>query len=376
MKNSPLLKLLSLLLCLLLLPVLPAMAAGSVEEPEYELIDPAALDEMVDDYLSSHGVNPDAVSIGYVYLETGDTWFHNPDYWMYGASTYKVPLMMLFGQLEAQGELTQDSDILGLTLSRAEDLILVHSHNDYAHMVMKYFGTEPECVELFKQFSPLPEDYYAENFTEWRYFTARYLTDVLKTLYAEPDRFPHIMECLLRANRGEYFDAVWSGQYDVAQKYGSLTTDYTDVNHTIGIIYTPHPFILVVMTDHVGGPWTVIRDMARMFGDYTLSLEDALAEKQAAEEAERLRQEEEAARLAEEERVRREAEANRPPEGEQTGTITLSPDPDATPRPAQTDPPQNAGNNIRLWVILGVAVLLLALIPIAIRSRRRNRVGV
>ena len=259
---------------------------------------------------------------------------------------------------------------------RAEDLILVHSHNDYAHMVMKYFGTEPECVELFKQFSPLPEDYYAENFTEWRYFTARYLTDVLKTLYAEPDRFPHIMECLLRANRGEYFDAVWSGQYDVAQKYGSLTTDYTDVNHTIGIIYTPHPFILVVMTDHVGGPWTVIRDMARMFGDYTLSLEDALAEKQAAEEAERLRQEEEAARLAEEERVRREAEANRPPEEEQTGTITLSPDPDATPRPAQTDPPQNAGNNIRLWVILGAAVLLLALIPIAIRSRRRNRVGV
>ena len=55
MKNSPLLKLLSLLLCLLLVPVLPAMAAGSVEEPEYELIDPTALDEMVDDYLSSHG---------------------------------------------------------------------------------------------------------------------------------------------------------------------------------------------------------------------------------------------------------------------------------------------------------------------------------
>ena len=162
----------------------------------------------------------------------------------------------------------------------------------------------------------------------------------------------------------------------MAQKYGSLTTDYTDVNHTIGIIYTPHPFILVVMTDHVGGPWNVVRDMARMFGDYTLGLEEALAEKQAAEEAERLRQEEEAARLAEEERVRREAEENRPPEEEQTGTIRPVPDPD---EPQATEAPAPApaqGSDPRLWVIIGAGVLLIALIPLAIRSRRRGRIGV
>ena len=375
MNRSPLLRLLCLLLCLVLLSAPRALAAETPEEG-YELIDPQALDTMVSDYFSAHGVNPDAVGIGYVYLETGDTWYHNPDAWMYGASTYKVPLMMLFGQLEAQGELSQDSNVLGLSLSQAEDLILVHSHNDYAHLMMTYFGTEPECVELFKQFSPLPDDYYVENFREWRYFTARYLTDVLKTLYADPDQYPHILECLLRANPGEYFDAVWGGQYEVAQKYGSLTTDYTDVNHTIGIIYTPHPFILVVMTDHVGGPWNVVRDMARMFGDYTLGLEEALAEKQAAEEAERLRQEEEAARLAEEERVRREAEENRPPEEEQTGTIRPVPDPD---EPQATEAPAPApaqGSDPRLWVIIGAGVLLIALIPLAIRSRRRSHIGV
>ncbi len=47
---------------------------------------------MLDDYISTHGLKAENLSVGYVYTATGDSWYHNPDKWYYSASTYKVPV--------------------------------------------------------------------------------------------------------------------------------------------------------------------------------------------------------------------------------------------------------------------------------------------
>lgn len=367
---------LTLLLCLCLLN--PA-AAFAEEGEEPKLIDPEALEQMVSEYLSQKNIPEDAVSVGYVYTATGDVFYHNPDKWIYAASTYKVPLMMLFAQMEAEGEITQDTVIEGLSLARAEELILVHSNNDYAHMYMSWLGSgsEPECVEQFKQFAQLPEDYYISDFREWRDFTARYLTQVLQTLYNDPERFPHIIDCLKQAQPGEYFSGVWGDQYEVAQKYGSLDTGYTMANHTAGIIYTPHPFILVVMTDHVGAHYQVIQDMARLFGDYTLGLEEQLTKYEAAQEAERLRREEEE-RRAEEERLaepQQTQESQAVPESREGSDDSDAID-HSQPQPGAVREESVSGRTPRLLTIVGAAALAVLLLVLRLTSKKKNKVGV
>lgn len=363
--------LLAILLCLALLLPLYASAEEDQAEP---LLDPAALQQMVESYLTEHKLNPEQISIGYVYTATGETWYYNENEWMFSASTYKVPLMMLLAQLEYQGELTQDSDVKGLKLSRAEELVLTYSHNDYAHLMESYFGGEKECLKLYKQFSDLPDEDYDPDYMEWRDFSARFLTGVMKTLYYEEERFPNIIDCLKAANHDMYFHGVWGGEYEVAQKYGSLMNNYTYVNHTMGIVYMPHPFILTVMTENVVGYHPVIQDICRLFGEYTLSLEEPLAEREA--EAAR-RAAEEAEKAAEEERRKAEEE-----------TVQASPAPEGTIAPAEKTPAaetptpdpglegETGESRLPRGLLLGLAgAAVLAMIPLYLKQRARKRVG-
>jgi hypothetical protein len=66
--------------------------------------------------------------------------------------------------------------------------------------------------------------------------------------------------------------------YKIAQKYGSyIDMQNTNWNHAVGIIYTPHPFILSVMTENVTAFEAVEGRFAALFKDYILSLEDKVA---------------------------------------------------------------------------------------------------
>lgn len=286
---------------------------------EMSIFDDDELESMVADFVarfSGYNVRADRISFAYTYLATGETWFYNPDTWYYSASMYKVPLMMILAQKEANGELTQESDLKGITLAKAEESILVYSNNDYAHLMLNYLGTDQEAREMYKQFSSLPDDYYDPDFIDYSYFTVRFMNDVMTTLYNEPERFPNILDCLKRAQPVDYFHLCTDPELVIAQKYGS----YNEWNGTTGIIYLENPIILTVMMKNVGNAETVIAEAAKMFVDYTPTLdaklqsytaeraeaeraaEQAENERIAAEEAEQQRlAEEEAARLAEEE---------------------------------------------------------------------------
>lgn len=274
---------LALVLCFALLCPLTAFAEDTnsaipADPTSYAVIDPAEMQRLVEAYAKARSLNADNISIGYCYLDTGDTWYYNGDVWNFGAGVYYVPLMMILAERESRGELTQNSDIKGLTLGEAERYVLTYSNNTYAHQMMAYIGTDKEVRKLYQNYSPLPEAYYDPDFLDYSYFTARFLTDVMKTLYTESERFPNIIDCLKNSDNGSVFHGAMGGEYEVAQKYGNYI-DRRNVayNNTTGIIYTPHPFILTVMTKNLGINHEVMWDLAVIFKDYTLSLDQAYA---------------------------------------------------------------------------------------------------
>lgn len=358
-------------LCLLLVffASQPAFAedgenGGGTDSAEMSIIDPEELQALVDGFIEENKLNADNISIGYCYTATGDTWYYNENKWYYSASMYKVPLMMNLAELEAAGELSQDSNIKGLTLAQAEEYILVYSNNDYAHLMMSYFGTDRECRELYQKYSDLPIEEYDPDFYDYSYFTARFMTDVMITLYSEPERFPSIIDCLKRAQPENYFNATLGDKYEIAQKYGS----YKEFNHTTGIIYTPNPFILTVMTENNSVSEATISGCALLMEQYTLSLDEKLAqyqqelaEKQQAEEEER-QAEEERQRAEEEQRLQDEEEAR------------LKAEQEAQAREEQAAEELARQASVKKVLIgAAAAVLLLAVLLVILGARKRRR---
>lgn len=349
-----------------------AQSAGNGEEtaePEMTIFDPDELQSMADSFIqeySGYGVKADNISFAYTYLATGETWFYNPDTWYYSASMYKVPLMMILAEKEANGELTQESDVKGLTLAYAEESILVYSNNDYAHLMLNYLGTDKEAREMYKQFSSLPDDYYDPDFIDYSYFTVRFMNDVMTTLYNAPERFPHIIDCLKRAQPTDYFHLYIDPELEVAQKYGS----YKEFNNTSGIIYTPNPVILTVMTSDLARAELVIGEAAKMFVDYTYTLDGKLnsykEEKARAEEEAKQKAAEEATAQAEEEaRLAKEAEEKAAAE-EAARQAELAAQQEAEERAALMEKIKAAA------IVLCVAAAAVVIIVPVIKGRRKT----
>lgn len=275
-------QILALVLCALLIFPLTALAEGdeaAAEETEgYAVIDPEAMEKLVKDYLRIKEYRTDKVSIGYCYLDTGDTWFFNPDVWRYSAAMYRMPLTMIFAEKEHNGELTQDSDLKGQTLAQAEENILVYNSNDATHKLMDILGSERDVRELYRAYSAQPEEYYDPDFYDYSYFTVRFTTDVIKTLYYENERFPQILDLMKRSDNGKYFHGALGKDYEVAQRTG-VFTDRRGVqyNNATAVIYTEHPFVLTVMLQDLGTDDAIFRDLAGLFKDYTLTLDEPYA---------------------------------------------------------------------------------------------------
>lgn len=293
----------SLLLCAALLCALSLSAFGEEAAPAetaapivtgapVSILDEAKLTELVEGFLKENSIPKDRVGIGFCLPATGDEWFYNPDTWFYPASVYKVPLMMVLAERVGAGMVSPDEKIAGLDLQTTFEYIIIHSNNDYAHEVRKFLGGDEVWREEAKQYAKLADGDYDPDYMLYCYFSPRYITNVLETLYADPERFPRVLDCMLKADQGHYFRLPDEMHvYDVAQKYGSYYDNQnTNWNHTVGIIYTPSPIILSVMTRDVGNYEWVIGQLAARFKDYALTLEEQVTpfvEEREAQEAER-----------------------------------------------------------------------------------------
>ena len=327
---SNLKKLLSALLCAVLILSVsaaafatetePASADAAVETPAAEeessgIIDGAALKSMVDAYVKENGLSGKnkVFSIGFCYTPTGDTWYYDADQWCYSASLYKVPCCMLLAEKEYNGEITPDTQIQSQyangTVAHMEERSLVYSDNYTGHAIVEYLGGtySGKCAEQTIKFTDLPEDYFPADFSGYSYYSAKYYTQVLKTLYTQSDKFPHIMDYMMQDQAYHYLDGEFNGQYQTAQKYGAFEEKNGNKNyHSAGIVYTPNPVIITIMTKNITGFEKHIGHVAKMLVDYTLQLDSNLVSYQ---QNLQIAQQQEEARRAQEEQQRQLAEA-------------------------------------------------------------------
>ncbi|MBR0161191.1 MAG: hypothetical protein IJQ02_07945 [Oscillospiraceae bacterium] len=344
-------------------PAEPALPAGTT------LIDEEALNSWMDGYIAEHGLNGSRqdFSVGFCYTATGDCWFYNADTWMYSASLYKVPVSMLIAEKVAAGELTQESIIMGTTVEYLESTALVYSNNTSGHNMVDYLGGTylGKCSDMTIPYTDLSEEYFDQNFYDLSYYTARYMTQVMKTLYDNPERFPHVMEFLLQALPDNYYNIKLGDRYEIAQKYGSYEEPNGNKNnHCAAVIYTPTPIIVTVMTRNADYFETRIAEVGSYLADYSLTL-DARAEQLRIEEEERLAAEAAAAQAAAEAAVSAGNQSPDPPASGTGGSGMSS---------AQGTEAQARSSKLPM-ILLGLAGLIFILILVLLVIDRRNTPG-
>ncbi|MBQ3372591.1 MAG: serine hydrolase [Oscillospiraceae bacterium] len=366
-------------------PASPAVAPA--------LIDPAELQKMMDDFVAEYGLDKQSrsISVGFCYLKTGDTWYYNADKWYYSASMYKVPVAMLLAERELAGEISQDTyfenQYSSGTLETLERRSLVDSNNNTGHAMVEWMGGTyaGKCADQIIKYTDLPKSYFNQDFFDYSYYNVEFFTQVLKTLYNNADQYPHVLDFMKQAQPGAYLRTYLEGTYDVAQKYGAFEEvkayPAKNNNHVGGIIYTPNPIALTIMSVNMENFNKRIGDLAKMFTDYALELDGKVD----AYEAEQLRlQQEEAERLVreEQERLAREEEARKAAEA----VVVSTPAPTAAPTQApsaviaapsapQTDKASGIGDTQKTILIAGLAVFIvgLALLLVILNGKRRRK---
>ena len=248
------------------------------------IIDAAALQQWMDGFVQEHNLNQDYMrfSVGFWYSGTGDSWYYDADQWMYSASLYKVPVSMLMAEKEAAGELTQDSVVNGTTLEYLESTALIYSNNDSGHSMVSWLGGTyaGKCSDMTIKFTDLPESYFEQDFYDVSYYTARYMTQVMSTLYQGGDaKFPHVLDYLKQAQPDDYYNrnAALKGSYTIAQKFGAYEEgNGNNNNHCAAVIYTPNPIVVTVMTRNIGDYQSLIAEVGGHLADYALQLDQNL----------------------------------------------------------------------------------------------------
>ena len=359
----------------------PAPAAAAEKTEDTGIIDAAELDRWMENFAAEnkHDQAGRIFSVGFWYSGTGDSWYWNADEFMYSASLYKVPCAMLLAEKEAAGELKADSVLNGTTLEFNESTSLIWSNNDSGHNMVFYLGGTlgDKCSTMAEKFADLPEDYYTDNFRDYSYYSARFMTQVMRTLYLGGDEaFPRLIDYLKQAQPEEYFNRDANvRQYDVAQKFGAYTEPNGNANnHCTAIIYTPTPIVVTVMTRNVVDYQDEIAAVGAHLAEYALSLDQKLNDWRREEEE---RAAVEAAAAAEAARAA-ELSAQEAQTAENTGTGSDGSTGTSAAEPAGS----NAGSGktagalsgVPKWLIGAIIALVVLILVCAVLLLLRKRV--
>lgn len=358
-------KIAALLLLVLLCSMLsfPAYAENPTANPDCGIIDAAALDALIEDFAASKQVAADLFGIGLIYTATGDSYYYNGDSWYYSGSLYKLPNCMMLSEKVVAGEIDFDTVIQNqygkYPVSTLEEYSITYSNNDTGHTVVEYLGGtySGKNAEKFIDYTRLDKDYFTNpDFFDVSYYSPRFVCEILNTLYTENERFPNIIPCMLNAQPGAYFKRDIT-EFDVAQKYGAyVDNNGRSWNNTCGIIYTPNPILVTVMTKNVGYYEDFIASAAKLVTDYALTLDEKLPAYFEALTAE--------------------------PEAEQNTATAAVPDetrpePDEIPAPATPSPApdkkDSGGNILPIIIALIAALVIIAVVIIAVSNKRKQQ---
>ena len=327
----------------------PEAEESPAPEEEAEAERPASLPRFVDDgeltavveqalteALAPARLSYVPFSVAVHFTRTGETWYYNADEWYYTASLYKLPMIMRFSRMAEDGELEDVMAVFRENVEFIKQRCLIYSDNSWAGALWRNVFTENGVMQrVALEYSHFPEDELPPEYQGNMLYSARFMLGIVREVYEHPEKYPKVLDYMCQAQPEQYFRHELEGRYRIAQKYGSAE----GFNHTAGVIWTPSPILLVVMSNRLAvqlGDET-IGHVAAAVAEYAL-LVDERADAWEAAEAERLAAERAAAEQAAAEAAAK-AEAERiAAEKAAAEAAAATPAPTSAPEPAPASP--------------------------------------
>ncbi len=221
--------------------------------------------ELVKTFMQERGLNSSNFAVAYKNLATGEVFYYNELKQWDACSTYKLPLNLLYYDMEAAGTITGDTIVPGTTtpLSECHHQSLQFSNNELSEAMMNNLGSYDVVKQNMRKYFTLSDSEIDSSYYHHNYFCARMMMDCADYLYQHQTEYADALGYLKAAQPGEYFKAYLSN-VTIAQKYG-LRDGY---NHNAGIIFADTPFVLSVYSYQAGGGEMIGR-LAELFYNYT-----------------------------------------------------------------------------------------------------------
>ncbi len=237
-------------------PQLPAVTAtGSSEE----------LTALVNQFLAENGLNTDNFACAYLNLSTGETCYVNELRQFDAASTYKLPLNLLYYDRQAAGTIS-GSDIIqgtGTSLGECHHQSLEFSNNELSEAMVNQYGSYDVLKRDMRRYMTLTDAETADSYYHHNTFCARQIMDVSHYLYDHSGEYQEALGYLQAAQPGQYYKHYISG-VTIAQKYGHRD----GYDNCSGIVYGSTPFVLGVYSYNAGGEEMIGR-LAQLFYQYS-----------------------------------------------------------------------------------------------------------
>lgn len=235
------------------------------------------LEDILSQFRTEYGLNESNFTMGYYATGTGDAYGFQVDSFRDAATTYMVPMNMIFYDQEADGTIqgTPDSDgNYYITTYFLPDLHLYTITGDDTAMsntMVNYLGTFRESREALSQYS---DQSYTEEFYTSNVLNARYMMNVLWRIYENKDTYKDLLEDMDQAQEGWGFDLKLENAYTVYHKFSQEDSVCNDV----AIINTPQPFLLAAFSQNVGHAEEMLGALAELMTEYTLYLGERQAQ--------------------------------------------------------------------------------------------------
>lgn len=251
----------------------PAEEKAAVRETKSASEVAADLENIVQTSMSENGIDPASVGIVVHDFVTDATCSVNADSYFTAASTYKLPLAMLYYEKLAKGSLTADEGItygaddyeeggsIGasylpgdvIPLDTLLNAMILESDNTAGHILSNRLGgwlAFKDAISAYSLRTIHADD--AQYYSYDNVLTAAYMNDVLEHLYNNTDTYEGLIEDLTVARPDDYLNGTLGGT-QMAQKYGQ----YEMAENAVGLSTSGRPYSIVVYTQlgETGRQW-------------------------------------------------------------------------------------------------------------------------
>ena len=208
-----------------------------------ESVQNCTIEMLTERFMEENALTDDNFSLCYRNTVTGEEYCRKERKMMVAGSTYKLPLNLVFYELEQAGILSADTDICGRSLRKCHWDSLVLSKNGISCAMVYMLGGFRNFRTYIRKYYTVTEDEIDPVYYEKNLFCTRMMLDLLQYIHTNAERFPELLSFMKEAVPGDYF-RKYVMDIPVAHKYGS----YNGAENDVGIFYTREPFLLAVYT--------------------------------------------------------------------------------------------------------------------------------